>query len=95
MIHPLFEGIIIGLTMAVMLGPALFALLQTSIHRGTKAGVILAFGIFLSDFFISGIGVLADISPVAVLGTVIILGSKFPVCQQCSDLLHIEPTANQ
>jgi len=52
MIHPLFEGIIIGLTMAVMLGPALFALLQTSIHRGTKAGVILAFGIFLSDFFI-------------------------------------------
>jgi len=52
MIHPLFEGIIIGLTMAVMLGPALFALLQTSIHRGTKAGVILAFGIVLSDFFI-------------------------------------------
>jgi threonine/homoserine/homoserine lactone efflux protein len=52
MIHPLFEGIFIGLTMAVMLGPALFALLQTSITRGTKAGVILAFGIFLSDFFI-------------------------------------------
>ncbi len=52
MIHPLFEGIFIGLTMAVMLGPALFALLQTSIHRGTRAGVILAFGIFLSDFFI-------------------------------------------
>ena len=52
MIHPLFEGIFIGLTMAVMLGPALFALLQTSIHRGTKAGVVLAFGIFLSDFFI-------------------------------------------
>ena len=52
MIHPLFEGIIIGLTMAVMLGPAMFALLQTSIHRGTRAGVILAFGIFLSDFFI-------------------------------------------
>lgn len=52
MIHPLFEGILIGLTMAVMIGPALFALLQTSIHRGTKAGVILAFGIFLSDFFI-------------------------------------------
>ncbi|MDP4291682.1 MAG: LysE family transporter [Bacteroidota bacterium] len=52
MIHPLFEGILIGLTMAVMLGPALFALLQTSLHRGTRAGVILAFGIFLSDFLI-------------------------------------------
>ena len=52
MIHPLFEGIFIGLTMAVMIGPALFALLQTSIHRGTRAGVYLACGIFLSDFFI-------------------------------------------
>lgn len=52
MIHPLFEGILIGLTMAVMIGPALFSLLQTSIHRGTKAGVILAAGIFLSDFLI-------------------------------------------
>ena len=49
MLHPFFEGIFIGLTMAVMLGPALFALLQTSIHRGTKAGVILALGISLSD----------------------------------------------
>jgi threonine/homoserine/homoserine lactone efflux protein len=52
MIHPLFEGIFIGLTMAVMIGPAMFALLQTSIHRGTRAGVYLAIGIFLSDFFI-------------------------------------------
>jgi threonine/homoserine/homoserine lactone efflux protein len=52
MIHPLFEGIFIGLTMAVLLGPALFALLQTSILRGTKAGVILAFGIFLSDLLV-------------------------------------------
>jgi len=52
MIHPLFEGIFIGLTMAVMLGPALFALLQTSILRGTRAGVILASGIFLSDLVV-------------------------------------------
>jgi len=52
MIHPLFEGIFIGLTMAVMIGPAMFALLQTSIHSGTRAGVYLAVGIFLSDFFI-------------------------------------------
>lgn len=52
MIHPLFEGIFIGLTMAVMIGPAMFALLQTSIHRGTRSGVYLAIGIFLSDFLI-------------------------------------------
>lgn len=49
MLHPFFEGIIIGLTLAVMLGPAVFALIQTSIHRGTKPGIILALGIALSD----------------------------------------------
>src|SRR5664279_1113062 len=49
MLHPFFEGIIIGLTLAVMLGPAVFALIQTSIHRGTKQGIILALGIALSD----------------------------------------------
>jgi threonine/homoserine/homoserine lactone efflux protein len=49
MLHPFFEGIIIGLTLAVMLGPAVFALLQTSIHRGTNPGIILALGIALSD----------------------------------------------
>lgn len=46
---PIIEGVVLGLTLAIMLGPALFALLQTSIHRGLKEGIILAFGIFLSD----------------------------------------------
>lgn len=47
--HPLFQGAILGLTLSALLGPALFTLLQTSIHRGLKSGVFLAFGIFLSD----------------------------------------------
>lgn len=47
--HPLLEGMILGLTLAVMLGPAMFTLIQTSIHRGLYRGIILAFGIFLSD----------------------------------------------
>ncbi len=47
--HPLLQGIILGLTLSALLGPALFTLLQTSIHRGLKSGIILAFGIFLSD----------------------------------------------
>jgi len=47
--HPFFQGIILGLTLSALLGPALFTLLQTSIHRGLKAGIFLAFGIFLSD----------------------------------------------
>lgn len=48
---PLIEGIILGLTLATFFGfgPALFALLQTTIHRGFISGITLAIGIFLSD----------------------------------------------
>ena len=48
-LHPLFEGIILGLTVAISVGPALFALLQTSIKHGIKLGIFLAAGIFISD----------------------------------------------
>ena len=48
---PLIEGVILGLTLAIFFGfgPALFALLQTTIHRGFLSGLLLAIGIFLSD----------------------------------------------
>lgn len=49
MLHPLFEGLFLGLTVAITLGPALFALLQTSIKHGTGTGIFLAVGVFLSD----------------------------------------------
>jgi threonine/homoserine/homoserine lactone efflux protein len=48
-LHPLFEGIILGFTVAITLGPALFSLLQTSIKHGIKTGIFLAAGIFMSD----------------------------------------------
>jgi len=46
---PFLQGVLLGLTFAVLLGPAFFALIQTSILRGFKSGVLLALGIFLSD----------------------------------------------
>lgn len=49
---PFLEGIIFGLTLALLLGPALFALIQTSIHRGFTSSFLLAFGIFLSDIML-------------------------------------------
>ena len=49
MLHPLFEGLILGLTIAITLGPALFALMQTSIKYGIRMGIFLALGIFSSD----------------------------------------------
>jgi threonine/homoserine/homoserine lactone efflux protein len=46
---PFLQGILLGLTFAVLLGPAFFALIQTSIHRGFNRGAMLATGIFFSD----------------------------------------------
>ncbi len=43
------SGVLVGLTFAVLLGPAFFALIQTSIQRGFRSGAFLAFGIFASD----------------------------------------------
>jgi threonine/homoserine/homoserine lactone efflux protein len=56
---PLLEGILLGLTLAILLGPAFFTLLQTALHRGFRSGAILATGIFLSDItlvYLSTIG---------------------------------------
>lgn len=47
--NPLIEGIVLGLTISIMIGPSFFALLQTSIHRGFKSGVLMAGGILISD----------------------------------------------
>jgi threonine/homoserine/homoserine lactone efflux protein len=49
LLHPLFEGIILGITVAISIGPALVALIQTSIKHGVKTGIFLALGIFVSD----------------------------------------------
>ena len=57
MIAPIWEGIILGLTLVIFFGfgPALFALIQTSIHRGLWSGFLLAFGVFLSDLALVGL----------------------------------------
>ncbi len=48
-IEPLISGMTFGLLLAAMLGPVFFAILQTSLHEGFKAGFYLAFGVLLSD----------------------------------------------
>jgi len=50
MIHIFITGILLGLTLSLMLGPSFFSLLHTSIDKGFKVGMFMAFGIFLSDF---------------------------------------------
>lgn len=63
--HPLLEGMILGFTLAIMLGPAMFSLIQTSIHRGMYRGILLAGGIFLSDL---SLVVLCYLGAVQVIG---------------------------
>jgi threonine/homoserine/homoserine lactone efflux protein len=54
----IIEGAILGFTLSFFFsfGPALVAEIQTSIHRGFWAGVLLAFGVFLSDAAIVFLG---------------------------------------
>src|SRR5579863_2704099 len=50
MIETFFRGAILGFTMSVFLiGPGLFALIQTSIKNGFRSAAALAIGISLSD----------------------------------------------
>lgn len=43
------EGILIGLTLSVLLGPIFIVLIQASLEKGTKAGILAAVGIWTSD----------------------------------------------
>jgi len=43
------KGIVSGLTLALLIGPVFFTLIQTSIERGFADGVWVAFGISLCD----------------------------------------------
>ncbi|MEN9610851.1 MAG: hypothetical protein RLZZ628_1665 [Bacteroidota bacterium] len=44
------KGILLGLTLSVIVGPVFFVLLQATIERGSKAGLIFVSGVWLSDF---------------------------------------------
>ena len=46
------EGVLMGLGLSCVIGPALFALIQTSLTSGFKAGVRFALGISLSDIVV-------------------------------------------
>jgi threonine/homoserine/homoserine lactone efflux protein len=45
-----FEGILYGLTLSILMGPIFVALTQSSIERGYQAGLAVGAGIWISDF---------------------------------------------
>ena len=52
----IWNGILVGLALAILIGPILFSLLQRSIEQGRTAGFWVASGIWISDLlFILGV----------------------------------------
>lgn len=47
-----FEGILLGLLVAVSLGPAFFAIVQTGITKGFRYGIYMAMGVSSSDILL-------------------------------------------
>lgn len=96
--NPFLEGSILGITLAVLLGPAMFALLQTSIHHGFRSAMQLAIGIFLSDLtlvflcFIGALQIISSDNNRLIFG--IISGSILIIYGIATFLKHIEPKGN-
>ncbi|MEZ5009425.1 MAG: LysE family transporter [Chitinophagales bacterium] len=47
----IIKGIVAGLAISIMVGPIFFGLIQISVERGIRAGIVFASGIWLSDIF--------------------------------------------
>lgn len=45
----LWKGLLFGIILSFIVGPVFFALLQTSVEKGFKAGVYMALGVSMSD----------------------------------------------
>ena len=52
MLYSFFHGLLVGLAFVFVVGPALFAILQTSVSKGFYSGMQLAIGISASDFLL-------------------------------------------
>jgi len=51
-IQLLFEGILIGLLLAISIGPAFFSLIQVSIDKGFRHALLFSLGVITSDIFL-------------------------------------------
>lgn len=67
MIRFVFDAVVFGLTLAIVLGfgPAFITLIQTSIHRGFRSAAWFAMGVFLNDVLMVSLCVLTSIQVVA------------------------------
>lgn len=54
-LHALTQGILLGLTLSILVGPAFFSLIQTSLTKGLRAGIHFALGVSMSDIFMASV----------------------------------------
>lgn len=47
--NSLLEGVFLGLTLSIMVGPLLLALVSTSLEYGVRAGLLVGLGVWISD----------------------------------------------
>ena len=64
----LWNGILLGLALSILVGPILFAIIQVSIEQGMKAGLLVASGIWISDFLFVG-GIMLSVNQISELIT--------------------------
>jgi threonine/homoserine/homoserine lactone efflux protein len=78
----IWKGLVLGMVLCISIGPAFFALIQTSIKNGFKSGIAFALGIFFSDLAcvaLSFLGILqlfqnpANKTPIGLIGGTILL----------------------
>ena len=62
MLSALIEGIVLGITLAFLIGPGFVALIQTSLHRGLFAGWQFSVGVVMSDLFLIALSYFGAIS---------------------------------
>jgi len=74
LIRAIAEGMGLGLTLAILTGPAFFALLQTSIRNGFKSGIAFAVGVFISDTLLILLAYLGALRLVSDPGNNFIIG---------------------
>lgn len=96
--HIVTQGILFGLTLSLMIGPAFFKLIQTSISQGFRSGSHLVLGISLSDIimvFIAWYGLSSVFETrsaqkiISIIGGIVIIGFGLYTASR----RHISPTS--
>ncbi len=83
MLEPLIKGLVLGVFLAISVGPVIFAILKQSINNGHKAGYVFVAGISFSDIMLVIICNLFSSLFAAIIShktLIAVLGSIFLVC---------------